>query len=270
MKVSFMTFACPQWRLPRVVDAAVGHGYHGIEFRTDAQHAHGIEVTSGKSQRDEARKRCRGSGIEICCLATSLQFATDHVIADAPARIELAADLECPALRVFCGPIPEGFTIEQTIEKVAAQLRQVAAVAADHNVQLWLETHDTFSLGAYAGRAVRLADHPSVGINYDNMHPFRNGESLETTIAQLSPFIRHTHFHDSVSAPDQVVIKPLDTGELPMDDMMRALLSLGYTGYLSGEWFNTMYGSEPDESLAAYYRDMKTLVERNGGELAAV
>ena len=66
------------------------------------------------------------------------------------------------------------------------------------------------------------------------------------------------------------MIKPLDTGELPMDDMMRALLSLGYTGYLSGEWFNTMYGSEPDESLAAYYRDMKTLVERNGGELAAV
>jgi sugar phosphate isomerase/epimerase len=100
------------------------------------------------------------------------------------------------------------------------------------------------------------------------MHPYRMGESLQDTVGALGTLVRHTHWHDAVNARDKVIITPLDQGELPMDDMMKALAKMGYNGYLSGEWFNTMYGNTPHESLAAYMRDMRTLCQRNGVKIA--
>ena len=66
---------------------------------------------------------------------------------------------------------------------------------------------------------------------------------------------------------DAVIIRPLGRGELPMDDMFLGLLRTGFDGYLSGEWFNEMYGETPEVSLAAYKRDMVAIAERHGAAL---
>jgi hypothetical protein len=108
-----------------------------------------------------------------------------------------------------------------------------------------------------------VADHPAVGLNYDNMHPYRYDESLEITEQALGDRICHTHFHDAMKV-EKVEIVPLDKGELPMDDMFQLLLRKGYAGYLSGEWFNEQYGPDPDTALAAFHRDMTELARRNG------
>lgn len=267
MKISFMTFACPDWKLDQVIAGAVRHGYHGIEFRTDAQHAHGVETTADAAWRREARRKLADAGVEPCCLATSLQFATDKVAGEAPARIDLARDLGCRGLRVFCGPRPEGLSPEATREKVAAALRTAAQLAAAAGVELWLETHDSYSKASDAAAAVRLADHRSLGVNYDNMHPHRAGESLETSMEVLGSLIRHTHFHDAVGRTDVLKIVPLNTGDMPMDAMFRGLLAKGFEGYLSGEWFGTSYGANADASLAAFAYDMNRLAARYGRQL---
>lgn len=267
MKLSFMTFACPDWNLDQVAAAADRLGYDGVELRCDAGHLHGVEVTASSAERREARLKLQKANIEPCCLATSLQFATDRVLEDAPARINLAADIGCPALRVFCGPPPEGMSTAQVIERVARQLHTVAELAHSSGVQLWLETHDTFSRAHDAGAAVRKAGHKGVGINYDNMHPYRMGEDLETTIAALSTLVRHAHLHDAVNSPDKVIIRRLGQGDMPMNSMFQALLKMGFDGYLSGEWFHNHYGQTPDESLEAYHEDMTNLALRHGVRL---
>lgn len=269
MRLSFMTFACPEWPIRRIVHTALRLGYHGVEFRCDAKHAHGVEVTASSSDRRTIRKWLTDSGVEACCLATSLRFADDKVIEAAPSRIELAADIGCPALRVFCGPIPEGLDLAGTIDKVASNLREVAPIAAQAGVQLWLETHDTMCKAAPAAAAVRAANHPAVGLNYDNMHPFRLGESLTETETAITGLVRHTHFHDSINSPDTVVIKPIGEGELPIDDMFRMLVAMDYRGYLSGEWFNDQYGPDPESSLARFHSDMTNLASRFGVTLGA-
>lgn len=264
MKISFMTFAAPNWTLKQVIDAAVRHGYQGIEFRTDATHKHGVEVAATSRERRDIRQEMEDHGLAIPCLATSLQFATDRVADEAPARVELAHDLGAKALRVFCGPRPEGISHAELIERVGKQLRAVAQDAASAGVELWLETHDTFCKATDAVAAVRVADHPSVAINYDNMHPYRAGEPLEKTIAEISGLVRHTHFHDGSATPDKVVVNPVGKGSLPMDAMFAALVNMGYTGYLSGEWFGEMYGPDPDTSLERFRNDMVTLANRHG------
>lgn len=267
MKLSFMTFACEKWPLQEVIAAAVRHGYHGIEFRTDAQHAHGIEVTATPAARREAKARLADAGIDPCCLATSLQFATEKSLEEAPARIDLARDLGCTGLRVFCGPLPQGVTGKAAHELVAGRLRTAAERAEKAGVELWLETHDSFSKAADVAATVLLAGHACVGINYDNMHPYRMGETLDQTLKALGDLVRHTHFHDAVGKPEVVVIKPLNQGDLPMEAMFKALGSKGFDGYLSGEWFGTSYGPDPDSSLAAYAYDMRRLAERHGRKL---
>ncbi len=267
MKTSFMTFACTDWRLDQIVAAANRYGYDGIEFRCDAGHLHGVEVTASAAERRATRSLLQRAEVEACCLATSLQFATDQVVDQAPARIELAADIGCPALRVFCGPRPEGASMDQVIDAVAKRLHMVAETSRQAGVQLWLETHDTFSKAADAGAAARRADHPVIGINYDNMHPYRMGEDLETTVAALGTLVRHTHFHDAINSPEQVVIRRVGEGQMPTDDMFAALVKMGYDGYLSGEWFHNHYGETPEESLEAYHEDMTDLALRHGVRL---
>lgn len=263
-----MTFACPEFSLREVLDAAVEHRYHGVELRIDANHKHGVEVFAARDTLNDARKRFDSADIEVCCLATSLQFIRDSVLKDAPARIDLANQLGCHALRVFCGPMPEGTNMADTVRIVADHLTQVADLALQAEVQLLLETHDTFCKASDASRAVRLCGRPNVGINYDNMHPFRKGEPLAETLQHLDGLIRHTHFHDALNLDDKVVITPVGKGQLPIDEMFTALHNANYDGYLSGEWFHTMYGPDPSESLRLYRKDMQELCDRHGVALA--
>lgn len=263
MKISFMTFACPTWSFDQVLDAATAIGYHGIEFRCDANHRHGVEISAPKDERLAFRDRLEGAAVEPCCLATSLRFVADDVLGDVPDRLELAVDLGCPALRVFCGKPPDDMGRSEMIAIAASHLRDAAEMAAQHDLELWLETHDAICRAADAVAIVRQADHPAVAINWDNMHPLRAGESLDATIAQITGLIRHTHFHDAPADPEQFIITPLDQGGMPMDDMFQALIRMGFDGYLSGEWFDDQYGPTPEEAIAQYHSDMTRLAQRN-------
>lgn len=267
MKLSFMTFACPEWTLPQVLQAAQQHGYHGVELRVDAHHSHGVEVETGPAQRREVARMIRESGIEPCCLATSLQFVNPESVNEAGPLIALANEMGAPALRVFCGPLPDGANLADAVDRVATHLHHAGHEAVQAGVQLWLETHDTFSKAHDAAAAVHRADHPAVGINYDNMHPYRKGETIEESFAAMGELIRHAHFHDAMNHPEQVVIKPVGEGELPIDEMFAALVKAGYAGYLSGEWFGTMYGTDAETSLARYRDDMTALAEKFGVKL---
>jgi sugar phosphate isomerase/epimerase len=262
MKISFMTFACPTFSFDQVLSLAVKHGYDGIEFRCDSDHRHGVMVEATAKQRAEYRRRLDDAGVEACCLATSLQFIDGNAVREAPARIALAADLGCPALRVFCGPLPQGLSVENAIPRVARNLRRICEQALTAGVRLWLETHDSLSLGCNAGRVVRLVNHPAVAINWDNMHPYRNGEAVKATWDAIGPFVQHAHFHDALNEKSRVVITPFGQGELPVQSMYNLLRFSGYAGYLSGEWFEHQMGPDADASLLVFKSGLTLLEER--------
>lgn len=270
MKISFLTFACPQWPVPQIIEAAKRHRYHGIDFRIDEGHAHGVETTATKNFRADVRRRLQDAGLESPCLATSMYLNQPQSLDEAPARIELAADIGCKGVRVFCGPAPDDRATPQVIATVGERLRAMAEQSAPAGVEIWLEAHDTLVRGVDAAAAVRAANHPAVGIVWDNMHPYRMHEPLDVTFSAIGTMIRHTHMHDA-DADDTLhvaTIKPLDQGAMPMDDMLRRLARTGYDGYLGGEWFDTIYGPTPDASLASFRQQMDQLTARNGLTLA--
>ena len=44
MKLSFMTWACPEWDLNEVITGAIRYGYDGVEPRVEVKQKHGIDL----------------------------------------------------------------------------------------------------------------------------------------------------------------------------------------------------------------------------------
>ena len=259
MKVAFMTFACPTFTLDEVLAAAKKYGYDGVEPRIDANHNHGIEADASAAWRTETRRKFAESGIVNCCLATSLQFIGEQAVKDAPARIDLAADLGAPGLRVFCGPIPKGqpMGMDEVVARVADNLMKVADYAKQRKVEIWLETHDTVRQGKPVGEILDRCKHPFILANYDVMHPFCNGEPLEVTFKALHGKVRHTHFHDA-KAGGGVNIVQVGEGVVPMPQIIRFLKTEGFQGFLSGEWFDPL--GPADVTLPKFVAAMRAVV----------
>ncbi len=265
MKLCFTTFACPDWTLRQIVRHAARLQYQGVEFRIDAGHAHGVEAWSSVGERRKFREIVEKADLKVACIASSLQFSIEGVVEQAVERIKLAADVGAPGIRVFHGPLTEGMrSPAECLDRVVRQLGEAAEIARMLETEIWIETHDLVSRGAEVAALVRAVDHPNVLACYNNLHPIRQGESLEATIAHLAPIIRHVHLHDGLAHPEKVVITPAGQGDMPLDETMQALVKIGYTEYLSGEWFHNQYGDRPEDALELYAHDMRMLTHRHG------
>ncbi len=269
MKISFVTFTCPTWSLDQVIDGAVRLGYQGIEFRCDARHGHGVEIYTDKIERADIRRKLDRYELEVPCLGTSLRLVDEAVVEQAGARIELAAQIGAPGIRVFCGPQPEGMDMQVLSEMIAERLRAIAQNAEESGVGIWLETHDTLMKASQTAAVVKLADRANLGIVYDNMHPYRAGESLAQTFKELNGWMKHVHFHDAINDREKVVIAPFGKGQLPYEQTLEALISSEYDGYLSAEWFGEMYGPDPEEALLLYKREVSDMFARRGLRVGA-
>ena len=258
MRLSFMTFACPEWGLAEIVRGAKAQGYAGFEPRVQDDHAHGIELNMPAADRRRAAQMAHDAGIAISCVATSCTFAT----ADAAQRernvdslrrhLELARDVGSARVRVFGGRRSEGLELDKAIEIVAEDLRQAADFAAQCGVTICLETHDDFSLGASVGRVLQLANHDYVRANWDVMHPYRRAEDLGETLQWLDGKVAHVHFHDSSDEGRAVV--PGD-GWLPIAEYVRGLNRVKFDGYVSAEiWPDA---GSPETILTRYAEQMR-------------
>ncbi len=77
----------------------------------------------------------------------------------------------------------------------------------------------------------------AVGALWDIHHPYRfMNEKPETTVQNLGGYIKYTHIKDSVIENGKVVYKMMGEGDLPIDDIILALRSINFEGYISLEW----------------------------------
>lgn len=239
MKYSFMSFSTPELTFSEMLEVARKYGYDGIEPRLDAKHAHGIEVSATAEQRQDFRQRAADSGIQLACLATSLKFAdptnAELTISEARERIDLAGDLGVPTIRVFGGRYPEAMTRDAAVEQAAKSLSEIADYAAQRGVTICFETHDEWCDPTDVAAVLSKANHPAVACNWDIMHPVRTAKvTMDFAFETLKPWIRHLHIHDG----DDSGMLPMGTGVIDHRRAVELLKTIGYTGFLSGEWIN--------------------------------
>ena len=152
------------------------------------------------------------------------------------AYAELANKLGAYYIRVLADlePHPAG---EVDDAAVVAELKKLVHVAEEYNVTLLVETNGVYSDTKRLKALLDSVGSRKVAALWDTHHPYRfMGEKPNETIANLGEYIKYVHIKDSVSRNGVIEYKLMGQGDMPIKEMLEALSSIGYNGYVSLEW----------------------------------
>ena len=225
MKLSFMTFVCPEWEIEKVVQFAREAGYDGVEIRVDARHKHEISSESSAETREYVKKLFDDKGVEVPCVATSVQFASPEIekrrenIDAGKANIKLAADLGAKVVRMFAGGGVPKLT-DEAADYIAEAFDEVGDYGKDYGVCPMLETgHDIIRSAVEGAEVIKRVKTSNFGVLWN--HSKMDAQTFDL----LKDHIRHFHLHDEVLDPENENILHL----------AKLMKSINYDGYISLE-----------------------------------
>ncbi len=241
MKISFSTLGCPDFDWEDIYSMAKDLNFDGIEIRGLGNDIFAVKAqpfTPG--QLSKTVKKLSGLRLEIPCLSSGccLKFAerVEENYQEIVQYLELASKLGTRYIRILAdiGPKPEG---EVDDEVVLAGLSRLIPVAEEKGVTLLVETNGVYSdTGRLRGLLDRVAS-DAVAALWDIHHPYRfAGEAPEKTVQNLGAYIKHVHVKDSVIDNGRVQYCMMGEGDLPINEMLMALRSINFDGYISLEW----------------------------------
>ncbi|NEB76922.1 sugar phosphate isomerase/epimerase [Streptomyces sp. SID14478] len=240
MKLAFSTLGVPGLPLADVLRLATMHGYHGVELRAHPEEP--VHPGLGPAERAEVASEFKAAGVEVLGIAGYARVAAagddDAVLDEIRALVDLARDLGAPFVRVFPGG---GEQDPETADATAARRLGVAAeYAADRDVRVLLETHDSHRTGAAVSRAVGPVGHRHVGVLWDVMHTWLGGEQPAVSYAALSPYLGYVQVKDIAGADDTTPL-PLGAGVLPLAECVEVLSRESWDGWLCWEYEKRWY-----------------------------
>jgi len=123
------------------------------------------------------------------------------------------------------------------LEKIAECLERMVDFAEEKRVTLLIETVGVFADTSKLRDMLNRFASDSLAALWNMHYPYRMaGESAETTIQNLGAYVRHVHLRDSEVVDGKIEYRLITEGSLPVDEMMLALRSVNYDGYISLEW----------------------------------
>jgi fatty-acyl-CoA synthase len=241
MKIAFSTLGCPDFDWTDIYSMAKDLGFGGIEIRGLGNEIFAVKAQPfTESQLPQTIKKLSELRLEIPCLSSGccLKFAgqAEQNYQEIMQYITLAVKLGTPYIRILADqkPQPDG-EVDDAV--VLAALRRLAPVAEEKHVTLLVETNGVYS---DTNRLRELLDHvasDAVAALWDTHHPYRfAGETPGRTVQNLGAYIKYIHIKDSVIDNGALVYRMIGEGDLPIDDIMFALRSINYDGYVSLEW----------------------------------
>ena len=166
--------------------------------------------------------------LQIPCLDSSVDISGDvaESVDAVKALMHTAADLRVPYVGVYAAGDNE--------DNVRAAIDELLPVAADKKVALLIKTTGIYS---DTERLSELMNHfacDEIGVIWDLHHTVREGnETAAQTIKNLGAYVRHVHLRDSDKDGEYC---PIGEGSLPVGDLMDALGSINYDGFISLVW----------------------------------
>ncbi len=160
--------------------------------------------------------------------------AREASLAEIRQCMTIAGNLHIPYIRMRVNAGNDSNTAcENTVSLIEAILPEAEAAG----VTLLLETAGLFAVTARLREVLeRFASDSLAALwNLSAAH-FEGGESAETVIKNLGAYVRHVHISDAQMTSDGIEHCLLGEGELPVKEMMLALRSVNYDGYLSLVW----------------------------------
>lgn len=243
MKKAFSTVACMQASLKEILEATQKYGLDGVEIRLNADNS--VMGFEGKKAMQEARLQFEQSGVVVTDLGSSICITAydENIVPKAQEIVECAAILGAKGVRVFLGHFSSRVNPDLPscdYLGIVKQLKELCALAAEKNVEIWIETHNEFATGKVLKQLIEDVAWNNLQVIWDIMHPLEDGESLEETWKYVGDRIAHIHIKDGFDRLDEswhdYQYSLLGEGAVPIVGMLDLLQSVGYDGYISLEW----------------------------------
>ena len=271
MKIAYHSYAfggrswMPSWTLEEAMRLTAEIGFDGIELAAWRPHAwpRDLDVARRQEMKDLARQY-RLEYSAICMVQVNHNVASP---VDAERRdslvylrdcIDLAADLECPIVVVGGGWSVQPHPRQAAWEWAGESLSQAARYAQERGITLALENINRQRADVIVStddmlEMMRVIGSPSIRPMLDFYHLHLEGEDPLQAIQRLGKDLAYTHFLDAHRANRSRQV--LGKGEIPLGDILSALVDVGYNGWLCVE----IWGDDPVETgkqTIHHYRDL--------------
>ncbi len=283
VKTAFSTLSCPDWTYRQIVELGKQFGFDGVEIRQVARETDLLKVPEFQPTRlSESVELLRSTGFEVRGLASSVRFdapqanVRDEQVEIGKANLDLAKALGASFVRVFGDVVPDAGQVEArrtAVQHIADGLQRLGEYAVTLDLDVVIETHGDFADSRLMQETMNLVESPAVGVLWDTHHPWRfYGETLAETFTRIQPWVRHTHWKDSISKPRHAVEAAGEEaasaahqlmsghqhadyvlfrgGEFPALECMRLLRDSGYAGWYSLEWEKMWHPDIEDPEIA--------------------
>ena len=267
VKLCVSTLGCPSWEWDEIVSTVKDFGYQGIEVRGVANELFVPNAKAFSSQKiDKTKQRLAQLSLHIACLTSGclLHLSDRDYVAEAKAYIDLAANLDCPYVRVLGDTDPQpGAEID--INMVAEHLTQIAKYGETKSIMPLVETNGIFADSEQMLALLDKVDSKNVGVVWDVHHPYRYfHETPAKTYQKLGKYIKHVHVKDSIPENGKVKYVIMGEGDVPIAEAIKLLEENAYGGYVSLEWVKRWYEdlSEPGIVFMQFSDYMKQLCNK--------
>ncbi len=229
MKLSFSTRGWPNLSWEEMLSTACDMGFSGVEVYNLPKFSTFLDGNGPfhKYQTAATVRQLREKKLEIPCFDSSCDISLlDCRLEDLYTLMEVAHNTQVPY--VVCCALTED---EETVHK---HLQALLPKAEELKVTVLLKTSGIYADTARMRQMMDGFASDQLAALWDVHHPYRDkGESGDTTIKNLGYYVRHVHLRDS---DDTGAYQLIGEGSMPIAEMMRALSSVNYDGFISLEW----------------------------------
>ncbi len=240
MKLSFSTRYMPDMNLSGYLSLAAEHKYSAVEIYDIYKECFGGEKASFTSAGAFSTKRkLLNTGIAI----SQIDFPFDisdkenysENIKKAEEIIVTAANVNVTYVKAYAS------SDKETAEKFLSEIRETAE---REKITVLVETDGAYSNTSVLCEFLDGYASDSIGAHWNMFATyFTAGEDAETTVKNLGAYIKSVSIGDADSDGRRVLI---GDGKMPLTEMVNALRSVNYNGYVSIEW-NTEWIQEIDD-----------------------
>ncbi len=267
IEIAMSTLACPTRTLAEAVAIAEAAGCNGIELRTGGVRAR--ELACDPFLTDEAKTRglLEVAGLKPSCIATAVKFDTpvfppvvgylfdnEGEVRQAKRAIDLAAQLDCPMIRVFGFEKQGRESSKAAFKRISNRLKLACDHARNTGTMIVVENGGDFSTAEQLAELVSAVDTTLIGASYDVAIGHHAGDTPEQMTANLRGKLKLVRVKDRDADAQPV---QLGDGTQPIEAFVRQLAKTRWSGTLVFEWEAAWF-----EGLAPIEQVLPTAVQR--------
>ena len=191
------------WDIPTLIANLQKAEVFGVELRTSAKYAHGVELDLSPERRSEVKKRFADSPIKLVGIASAERLdwpepaKLKEAIEKAKAHVKLSQDVGASGVRVFPNQFHPNVPHEKTIEQIASALNELGAFANEYGQEIRLEAHGAAGTLPTIRAIMDRVTQPRVRVKLNSDARDAQGEGFEHNFNLVKSFLGHTlHLHN--------------------------------------------------------------------------